>query len=254
MSDTILFLSHTEADGSLSKGSLEALGAAIDLAVGLGGTLTVGLFGGDTHEAANSIANCGAQRFLAVAEPEFAEPRYSTDAGAAEIICRSAVPSIVVTPATSRCARIMSGVAFRLAGRADTHVNSITVTDGRPTITRWFYRQRMVAELSRVQRPWLLVYESGCHAAYSGESGTAQVELLKLVVGDDYKRTKVSGIIAPKADAQTIRPDAELLFVAGAGWTKKQKDGHSHPEDAEKCILGFLRETKASLGSSKSLV
>jgi electron transfer flavoprotein alpha subunit len=254
MSDSILFLSHTEADGTLSKAALEALGAAIDLAAEIAGTLTVGLFGGDTHNSANFIANCGAQRFLAVAGPEFAEPRYSTDAGAAEIICRSAVPTIVVTPATSRCARIMPGVAFRLAGRADTHVNSITVADGKPTITRWFYRQRMVAELSRTQQPWILVYESGCHAAYSGPAGTAQVELLKLVVGDEYKRTRVSGIIAPKADAQTIRPDADLLFVAGAGWTKKQKDGQSHPEDAEKLILGFLRETKSSLGSSKSLV
>ena len=28
-------------------------------------------------------------------------------------------------------------------------------------------------------------------------------------------------------DAQTIRPDAKLLFVAGAGWTKKQTDGQS---------------------------
>lgn len=253
MAESILFLTHTEADGTLGKTALEALGAAIDLASGIGVPLTIGLFGADVFAAANSIATCGAGRFLAVAGPEFAEPRYSTDAGAAEIICRAAVPSIVIAPATSRCARIMPGVAHRLAGRADTHVNSISTSDGKPTIMRWFYRQRMVAELSRAQRPWILVYDSGCHEAWSGASGTANVELLKLVVGDEYRRTKVIGIVAPKADKQTIRPEAELLFVAGAGWTKKQKDGQPHIEDAEKLILGFLGTTNASLGSSKSL-
>jgi electron transfer flavoprotein alpha subunit len=59
---------------------------------------------------------------------------------------------------------------------------------------------------------------------------------------------------AATAEAQTIRPDAELLFVAGAGWTKKQADGQSHLPEAEQLILGFLEGSQASLGSSKSLV
>ncbi|HXJ76699.1 MAG TPA: electron transfer flavoprotein subunit alpha, partial [Candidatus Dormibacteraeota bacterium] len=67
-------------------------------------------------------------------------------------------------------------------------------------------------------------------------------------------RTTSIGIREPKSDAQTIRPDAKLLFVAGAGWTKKQADGQAHPAEAEKLILDFLKTTRASLGSSKSLV
>jgi len=54
-------------------------------------------------------------------------------------------------------------------------------------------------------------------------------------------------------DAQTIRPDARLLFVAGAGWTKKQPDGQIHVTEAGEQILAFLRLSGASLGSSKSL-
>jgi electron transfer flavoprotein alpha subunit len=53
---------------------------------------------------------------------------------------------------------------------------------------------------------------------------------------------------------QTIRPEANLLFVAGAGWTKKQKDGQQHAADAETLILDFLGASQASLGGSKSLV
>jgi electron transfer flavoprotein alpha subunit len=73
-------------------------------------------------------------------------------------------------------------------------------------------------------------------------------------VSDQLKRTQVTGYAAPSSDAQTIRPDAELLFVAGAGWTKKQSDGQVHTKDAEKLILDLLGKAKASLGSSKSLV
>ena len=59
---------------------------------------------------------------------------------------------------------------------------------------------------------------------------------------------------APNAGAQTIRPDAKLLFVAGAGWCKKQADGQTHLPEAESLILDFLRQSNASLGGSKSLV
>jgi electron transfer flavoprotein alpha subunit len=64
----------------------------------------------------------------------------------------------------------------------------------------------------------------------------------------------VTGTRAPEAEEQTIRPDAKLLFVAGAGWTKKQSDGAIHAQEAEQLILGMLRASKASLGGSKSLV
>ena len=57
---------------------------------------------------------------------------------------------------------------------------------------------------------------------------------------------------APKQDADD-RPDAKLLFVAGAGWTKKQPDGQVHVAEAGELILKFLR-AGASLGSTKSLV
>ena len=67
-------------------------------------------------------------------------------------------------------------------------------------------------------------------------------------------RTSVTGLKAPPADEQTIRPDAKLLFVAGAGWTKKQADGLAHAAEAEQLILGFLKTAQASLGSTKSLV
>jgi electron transfer flavoprotein alpha subunit len=143
-------------------------------------------------------------------------------------------------------------VAYRLGGRIDTHATSVAAEKGAPAVTRWFYRQRMEAVLSRRERPWVILLDSGCFTPWSGPAGTASVE--PVAVAAPETRTTVTGVRAPKVDEQTIRPDAKLLFVAGAGWTKKQSDGAVHAAEAETLILGFLRAAQASLGGSKSLV
>ena len=246
--ETILVLAHVEADGALGKPALEALTAAKNL----GGEVIVGLVGGEAQAAADQIAGCGATRILAVSGAAFTESRYATDAAAAEALCRAAGTPIVLAPATARWARALPGVAYRLGGRVDTHATNLAERDGAPAVTRWFYRQRMEAVLTRAERPWIVLIDSGCFTAWSGAPGTAVVE--PVAVEAPASRTKVIGVQAPKADEQTIRPEAKLLFVAGAGWTKKQADGATHSAEAASLILGFLRAAKASLGGSKSLV
>jgi len=246
--ESVLVLAHTEVDGSLAKPALEALAAAS----ALGAPVTVGLAGAATQAAADQIATCGAVRLLAVTGDAFSAPRYSTDAAAAEALCRAAGCSLIIAAGTSRWARALPGVACRLGGRVDTHTTAIAAEGGVPAITRWFYRQRMEATLTRTQRPWIVLLDPGCVAAWSGAAGKAAVEAVAVEV--PATRTTVSGYRAPQSDEQTIRPDAKLLFVAGAGWTKKQADGAIHTAEAEQLIVGFLRRAQASLGSSKSLV
>ncbi len=248
--ETILVLAHTETDGSLAKPALEALAAAKSL----GGTLVAGLVGDNVQTAANCIAGWGAAKFLAVTGADFAHPRYATDAAAAEAIAKAAGATVIVAPATSRWNRVLSGVAHRLGGRADTHVTAIAAAGGAISVNRWYYRQRMEAVIQRAQRPWVIALDPGCVPAWQGDAGTAAVENVAVTLADAQKRTAVTGLKAPAADQQTIRPDSPLLLVAGAGWTKKQADGQTHVPDAEKLILNFLKLTQASLGGSKSLV
>jgi len=145
-------------------------------------------------------------------------------------------------------------VAQRLGGRCDTHVTGLSIAEGKVRVNRWYYRQRMESVLQRTQQPWFILIDPGSQTAWQGSSGTAQVEAVPITLNEACKRTTVLGLREPPADAQTIRPDAALLFVAGAGWTKKQTDGQPHVKEAEQLILGFLRNSRASLGSSKSLV
>lgn len=251
MADTILFLAHVEG-GSLGKPTLEALGAAVDLRADVDGTLVVGLVGQDAADAAAAIGSCGATRWLAAEDAAFAQARYATDAAAAEALARAAGATLVVAPGTARWMRVLPGVAHRLGGVADTHLTAIDASTGAVTATRWYYRQRIEAVQRRAERPWVLLLDPGCHAPWSGDA--AAVEIERVVPEAGAVRTRVTGIQAPSADADTIRPDADLLFVAGAGWTKKQADGQTHAREAEALILGFLARSKASLGGSKSLV
>lgn len=242
----VLFLAHTEADGSLGKAACEALSAAKSL----GGELVVGLYGAEVQKGADQVAACGAAKFLGVAGADFATARYGSDAAACEAIAKAAGAEMIVMPSTSRASRVAAGVAQRLGAAVDTRLTGLEAAGGKIVATRWFYRQRMLGKIERDARPWLVTVDTGCFAAFEG-AGSASVEAVSASVAS---RTTVTGVIAPAADAQTIRPDAKLLVVAGAGWGKTQPDGQKHLDDASSLILGLLGATQASLGSSKSLV
>jgi electron transfer flavoprotein alpha subunit len=250
MADTLLYLAHTDDDGSLGKAALETLTAAVETSGAIGSTLLVGLIGGDVQSAADSISGCGAGKICGVSGGDYAVSRYATDAAAAAALISASDANIVIAPQTQRFARALPGAASRIDGRTDTHITGIS-TEGGVKAQRWYYRQRMAGMISREQGPWVLLLETGVYAAWSGDSGSANVEAV--TVDAPATRTKVIGTEAPIVSAQTIKPDAEVLFVAGAGWTKKQSDGELHPDMAEKNILGFIRAADASLGSSKSL-
>jgi electron transfer flavoprotein alpha subunit len=191
---------------------------------------------------------------LAIGGSDFAISRYASDAIAAEAICRAAQATLVIAAGTSRFLRCLPGVAQRVGGRADTHVTAVSGAGGKVSLNRWYYRQRMEGTLQRANRPWFILVDPGSQPAWAGTAGTAVVENVAVSLPDSAQRTRVVGLREPSAEAQTIRPDATVLLVAGAGWTKKQSDGQTHVPEAEKLILDFLKLSRASLGSSKSLV
>ena len=249
--EKLFVLTHVDESGeALTKASLETVAAGMEIAGALEASLTIGIVGARTEAAARQVAGTAA-RVLAVAGEAFAEARYASDAAACEALCRAAEATLVLAPACSRFVRVIPGVAYRLGGFSDTHITA--VAKGKTLeATRWFYRQRVEAVLRRETRPWFLLLEAGTRAVWVSNGDSVRVETI--AVGLPALRTKVTGVRAPRQGEQTIRPDAKILFVAGAGWTKKQADGQVHAAEAETLILDFLRVADASLGSSKSLV
>jgi electron transfer flavoprotein alpha subunit len=249
--ESVLVLTHADESGNtLTRGSLEAVSAGKEVAARLSASLTIGIVAVDTTASAPALAGTNA-RLLLVAGAAFAQARYASDAAACEALCRTAQATIVLAPSSSRFARVAAGVSHRLGGVIDTHITAIVEGDSIQ-VARWFYRQRVEAVLSRQQRPWFLLLDSGACAAYANAPGPVNVEQVPVELSP--LRTTVTGLHTPAQDAETIRPDAKLLFVAGAGWTKKQPDGLAHADEAAKLILRFLHACGASLGSSKSLV
>jgi electron transfer flavoprotein alpha subunit len=247
--ENLLVLTHADETGSaLTKASLECVTAGLELAARLSAPLTIGIIAADATNLTDGLPS----KVLIVSGEAFGQPRYATDAAACEALCRASAATIILAPSSSRFARVAAGVAHRLKGEIDTHITAIGGTDSIEA-TRWFYRQRVEAVLTRDTRPWFLLLDAGTNGVFSAASpAAAPVEEIKVDL--PAIRTTITGIRAPKQDEQTIRPDAKMLFVTGAGWTKKQPDGQTHVAEASDLILGFLRLTSASLGSSKSLV
>jgi electron transfer flavoprotein alpha subunit len=254
--ESILVLTHTgeAAATTLTKASLEAITAGHDLAARLGASLTIGIVSATTPNT-GTLASA-ATRILSVSDPALAQPRFTTDAAACEALCRAAQPTLILAPGSSRFARIAAAVAHRLNGAIDTHITALAGADNLEA-SRWFYRQRIEAVLSRTSRPWFLLLDPGTHSPYATmapANSAEQAPIEQISVTLPSSRTTVTGFRSPEQNAITIRPDAPLLFVAGAGWTKKQPDGQLHAADAAALILNFINTTGASLGSSKSLV
>lgn len=178
---------------------------------------------------------------------------FAKDVPAIAEAVKSSGADLVILPGNSRVKRSAPAAAFYAGAEIDTNVIDVEAQDGRVVARRWVYRQRILTEFTRTAKPWVLVtdpslFEEIC-AKVSAESAafTENAAASTRTVMDGVENAGTGG-------ESTIKPDANLLFVAGAGWTKKQADGALHFEEAASSITGFIGKANASLGSSKSLV
>ena len=160
---------------------------------------------------------------------------------------------VLLLPGNSRVKRAAAAAAMRAGAEIDTNVVDVDVADGKAVARRWVYRQRIFTTFSRAARPWVIVTDPSLFDELCAKVGVTAVALD--AAASAPSRTTVNGVEnAGTGGESTIKPDARLLFVAGAGWTKKQADGALHFDEAAAAITGFLGKSGASLGSSKSLV
>ena len=160
---------------------------------------------------------------------------------------------VVLLPGSSRVQRSAAAAALRAGAEIDTNVVDVEVADGKVVARRWVYRQRIFTTFSRAARPWVIVTDPSLFDELCAKVGAEVGTFTEPAAAPS--RTTVNGVeSAGTGGESTIKPDAKLLFVAGAGWTKKQADGALHFDEAAATITGFLGKSGASLGSSKSLV
>ena len=179
---------------------------------------------------------------------------YSQDVPAFATALGAAGADLVLVPGNSRVKRALPAAALRAGAAIDTNIVDVAVEGETATVRRWAYRQRILTSFSRAARPWVIVTDPALFGDICAKLGVA-AEAMPASEATGASRTTVNGLRPAGAGGEsTIRPDAQLLFVAGAGWTKKQADGATHLDEAAATIKGFLGKSGASLGSSKSLV
>ena len=178
---------------------------------------------------------------------------YAQDVPAFAEAIKGAQADIVLVPGNSRVKRAMPAAACRAGAEIDTNVVELVLEGDKVTASRWAYRQRILVKFSRAARPWVIVTDPALFGEICAKVGVTAAELPAGAAA--ATRTTTNGVVAAgNGGESTIKPDAQLLFVAGAGWTKKQADGALHLEEAAATIKDFLAKSGASLGSSKSLV
>ena len=179
---------------------------------------------------------------------------YSQDVPAFAAALGGAGADLVLVPGNSRVKRAMPAAALRAGAAIDTNIVDVAVEGETVVVRRWAYRQRILTAFSRTARPWVIVTDPALFGDICAKLGVT-AEAMPACAAAGASRTTVNGLRSAGAGGEsTIRPDAQLLFVAGAGWTKKQADGATHLDEAAATIKGFLGKSGASLGSSKSLV
>ena len=179
---------------------------------------------------------------------------YSQDVPAFAAMIQGAGADLILVPGNSRVKRAMPAAALRAGAEIDTNVVDVTVEGEAVTVQRWAYRQRILTAFTRTAKPWVVATDPSLFAEICAKLGVTP-ETAQISSASQTSRTTAHGVVAAgNGGASTIKPDAQLLFVAGAGWTKKQADGAAHLDDAATTITGFLAKCGASLGSSKSLV
>ena len=232
--------------GQAGAGSLTA-------ALALGGELTVGLVGANVQPAADQIAGAGAARILAVSGEAFAAARYATDAAAAEALARASGAALVLAPATSRWARALPGVAYRLGGRVDTHATESADAERRPR------RHPLVLPPAHGSRahahPAALVRAARCRLfePWTGDAGSRHGGTGgRRSSGHPHHGHRHAGAQRPTSRPSGPTPSC-CSWPAPAGPRSRPTARYTAAE-AESLILGFLRAAKASLGGSKSLV
>jgi electron transfer flavoprotein alpha subunit len=160
---------------------------------------------------------------------------------------------IVLAPGVSRAKRSMPAAAMRVGAAIDTNVVAVLAEGDKFMVQRWAYRQRILTTFTRAARPWVVLVDPSLFGDVCAQLGVVP-EDIPFCAGAETRTTMNGVVAAGKGGESTVKPDSPLLFVAGAGWTKKQSDGAAHLAEAASSITGFLAKSGASLGSSKSLV
>lgn len=249
-------------DGSAANVSWEALGAATNIAEGLGTDVTALVFGKNASDIANEAGQYGASKAIVCDDATLEPFRLEPFAVLLSSLVEDHSPEAVIAVATTRGRELMASSATDSNSGLITEAIELTVDAGAIKVTRTAYAGKVIQEMT-VSTATKFVTLRGRSFAPNEKDDSASVDVstVDAILSEDEIVVKIESFESEVGKVNLN--DAAIIVSGGRGMANNPKDAPGDAEDKEiwKAQDGFdsviqtLADTLgAAVGASRAAV
>ncbi|MEZ5966689.1 MAG: electron transfer flavoprotein subunit alpha/FixB family protein [Planctomycetota bacterium] len=232
--------------GKVKRPSLEAVGAAVELATSASAKVVVVVVGNDLAPAVEELKTSGAHRVVAIESPAFTN--YSGDGYAKALM--EVIPGLdaaaILMPHSAMGKDLMPRVAALLGAGMVSDAIALHFEGGRFGATKPVYAGKAYQKAMADKSPFLATLRPNNFEAKPG-SGSAEVETKAPSFGADQLAAIVTEVVAAAGDRVPLQ-EAKVVVAGGRGLKAPE---HFHlVEDLAKAF----GPGKAAVGASRAVV
>lgn len=209
------------AEGNPVKVGLEMISPAKELAAAKGGKVIAAVIGSGVKDAAQKVAEAGADQVVCVDAPQFADFNLDTYAGALVELVKEEAPAAVLVGGTQDGKDIAPVLAAKCDAGCASDVMAIKVDDaGNAVFTCPLYGGTVLQDVTIDTCPQVATLRSGAFQKVEDPAAGEVVEK-EIQIPEDQIRTKV--VESVKEIAETINlEEAEVIVSGGRGMGSKE--------------------------------
>ena len=215
MTNNILVFAE-QRDGSVKKVAYEMLGAGIDLAAALGGSVEAVVLGSGLDGVSDTLAQYGAAKVYVADDAALATYASEAYTDTLAALIDKVQPAIVLLGATAMGRDLAPRLAARLGVGAASDCTALEIDGGRLLATRPIFAGKALARVKLAGDPQVATVRPNVLAAREPDAaaGPAQVALIDAVAG--RVRAEVVGIISA-GEGEVDVAEADIIVSGGRG-------------------------------------
>jgi electron transfer flavoprotein alpha subunit len=215
MTNNILVFAE-QRDGNVKKVAYEMLGAGVDLAAALGGTVEAVLVGSGLGDLPGILAQYGATKVYVADDPALAT--YTCEAYTATLagLISSTAPAVVLLGATAMGKDLAPRLAAHLGVGLATDCTALEVTDGRLLATRPIFAGKALARVKLTGDPQMATVRPNVLAAREPDAAAAPAQVAPIEAIADGVRAQVVGIVSA-GEGEVDVAEADIIVSGGRG-------------------------------------
>ncbi len=231
--------------GQVKKPSLEAVGAAVELAAKSGGQVIAIVAGNDLDAAKDLLANSGAHKVIAVQSADLANYSGTAYANAITAQINSLDAGAILMPHSAMGRDLAPRVAALLGAGMVSDATALHFEEGKFGATKPVYAGKAFQKSMSSKTPFMATLRPNNWEATSG-SGAEVTDVPAEISADDL-RAIVKDIVAGATDAAPLQ-EAKVVVAAGRGL--KEEENFKLIED----LAAAFGPGVAAIGASRAIV